>query len=276
MIHLAGLVEASGSELRQLSRTIHVTATGGEFGVPDLNAAKQWLRDLGLATEQNEYYVLMPSLREAASDSYVSAALLILRESIDQLVAPGSPDLDSERLLLEADSAAASDPDLQRVSAYARERLDLVRTALVGEIGEEVVLTAARTELLDLGRADLATLVRRVSLESDHFGYDILAPRSGGLSDRLLEVKASTSVGEAVTINLTRNEVEVGLRESGWRLVVCEVTSVDERSGVVVGWCTIGELEPMLPTDNGDGRWQQVRMSVQVGSLRSDLPPAVV
>jgi len=84
----------------------------------------------------------------------------------------------------------------------------------VGEIGEDIVTGAARSELLDLGHADLARAVRRVSLISDQLGYDVVAPRVGG-PNRLLEVKATTGPhDDPIRIHLSRNEAAVGARRT--------------------------------------------------------------
>ena len=58
--------------------------------------------------------------------------------------------------------------------------------------GEDLVVDAARAELQQLGHADLACSLCRVSLTSDQLGYDVTAPRVGG-PPRLLEVKTSTA-----------------------------------------------------------------------------------
>ncbi len=277
MAHLVGLVEDPGSDMRQLSRTFDVTATGGEFGVSDLNAAKQWLLGLSLALERDSYFVLVPALFDARAESDNAAIALILRESIDHLLtSAASAVIDAGELINRVRTSAPDDSIFERVTPFIHERLDLARRALVGEIGEEVVLAAARDELVGLGRPDLAARARRVSLESDHFGYDVLAPRARGANDRLLEVKSSISIGRSVHVYLTRNEAEVGTRERAWTLVVCNVTSLDERTGEVVGWCTRSELEPLLPNDQESGRWEQARLSLSVDDLRSGLPSAVV
>lgn len=275
MAHLVGVVEDSGSELRVLSRTFEVTATGGEFGIPDLNAAKAWLLNLRLAEEQSGYFVLADALTGVESLGDETVRLVILREAVDQVLSsPSTVDVDG--VLGEIRKAAAQDPVFAGASLFAEERVDLARRVLVGEIGEEVVLSSVREELTGLNRPDLAANARRVSLESDRFGYDVLAPRLGDFADRLLEVKASTTVTEVVRFYLTRNESKVGRTEKAWRLVVCEVTNLDERAGSVVGWCTSGELASNLPTDNGAGRWEQVQISLRVADLRPGLPPAVV
>jgi hypothetical protein len=69
-------------------------------------------------------------------------------------------------------------PDAQRrqeLLLALAQRFDDTHRRLIGEIGEDLVLEAARAELQQVGHADLARSVRRVSLTSDQLGYDVTA-----------------------------------------------------------------------------------------------------
>ena len=105
-------------------------------------------------------------------------------------------------------------------------RFDETLQRLVGDIGEEIVVNAARSELRAMGRPELAREVRRVSLLSDQLGYDVSAPRVSG-RPRLLEVKATTAelVGPSVNAHLSRNEADTGAALADWALVICAITT---------------------------------------------------
>ena len=141
---------------------------------------------------------------------------------------------------------------------------------LIGEIGEEIVLAAVRRELIEAGQADSAGKARRVSLQSDAFGYDVLAPRLTG-PPRLLEVKASTRAD--ISFVLTRNEAAVGSENpADWFLVFCRVEDTDARAGTIIGWSGRGTLASQLPEDRGNGQWQSVRIALANETLISGLP----
>jgi hypothetical protein len=146
----------------------------------------------------------------------------------------------------------------------------------VGEIGEDVVVDAAREELAALGHTDLVRDVRRVSLLSDQLGYDVSAPRVGG-GPRLLEVKSTTGdeLKNAWSVHLSRNEADVGAAFPEWALVICVVTSVEQRAGSVVGWCPRGELDDLLPSDGPSGRWEQALVEIPAALLSGGLPSPV-
>lgn len=156
-----------------------------------------------------------------------------------------------------------------------RFRWDDAHRQEIGAIGEEVVASTARGELETLGHPDLARRVRRVSLDSDQLGYDVSAPRVTG-PPRLLEVKATTiEEPDAFTVHLSRNEAEVGLRyPEHWALVTCRVSNIANRQGVIVGWCTAKALEPMLPADTTDARWESAEVRIRLDLLEPDLPRA--
>jgi len=114
-----------------------------------------------------------------------------------------------------------------------------------------------------------------LSLESDQLGYDVSAPRVVG-ANRLIEVKATTALhDETVSVHLSRNEAETGLRYRDWALVVCLVTDSVRREGEIVGWQMATALAPALPVDSTAGRWEVATLLMNVADLLPGLPPAV-
>lgn len=147
--------------------------------------------------------------------------------------------------------------------------------AMLGAAGEEAVVNACREELSSTGAPNLAQSVRRVSLESDHHGYDVLAPRVGH-APRLLEVK--TQIGHspsAFRFHLTRNEYDVGRDEPNWSLVVCTAAAGDLHDIQIGGWCSADALRPYLPND-GNGRWLEALVILPKSTLRDGMPSAIV
>jgi hypothetical protein len=150
-------------------------------------------------------------------------------------------------------------------------KFDDARAQLVGDIGEEIVVQVARDQLSGLGHPELAARVRRVSLGSDALGYDVTAPRTTG-SRRLFEVKASTS-SEEVRFFLSRNERAISMDyPDDWFLVFCRIDDIERRLGAIVGWCSADSLTPHVPSNNGDGRWESVCLTLPASALHPELP----
>jgi hypothetical protein len=151
-------------------------------------------------------------------------------------------------------------------------RIDREANETLGERGEEVVVNSCRTQLIELGRPDLAEKVQRVSLISDQLGYDVTAPRANE-SSRRLEVKTTSRRGSSLTVYLSRNELTYGLRDPDWMLVICQATEVGPIS--VVGWCHAGVLEPSIPRDvSSRAAWVSARFDLSLADLELGLPPA--
>lgn len=146
--------------------------------------------------------------------------------------------------------------------------------AALGAAGEEAVERACRVDLAARGAHDLARAVERVSLISDHFGFDVRAPRIGG-APRLLEVKTQIGHGPAAfRFHLTRNEYDVGRDEPTWSVVVCTSANRTLNEIEIGGWCSADALRPYLPND-GHGRWMEALVVLPRSALRGGLPSAV-
>lgn len=269
-IHVASLLDRRGSRVVDARESYWHRATGGLFAPPDLELGERLLVDCGLVDERGGKLYPLPELEQLLDGVFDDAVSVICARAAAAAPAPPAPEEFEGRL-------AELLPDAERreelLLALGR-RFDDARQRLLGAIGEEVVVAALRRELESLGYPELARTVRHVSLESDQAGYDISAPRVAG-TRRLLEVKATTNVGDAILFHLSRNEAEVGLRFREWSLVICHVTDVGRRAAQIVGWCTAQHLEPSFPADSTGGRWEAAAMTVTIADLIPGLPSAV-
>jgi hypothetical protein len=230
-------MDANGVSTTELDAAFHGAVTQGRFPRPDLFNAHQLLLSRGLL------------------------------EIIDARTVPQKPILVIQKL---ADSEAIPLLAHLLMSVDDLETDDVERREEVGALGEEAVVAWCVDELKELGREDLAAQVQRVSLVSDHFGYDVSAPT---LLDegRMLEVKATTSTS-TFRFFLTRNEYEVGRRNAQrWALVACRVVG---NQATVIGWCRVSELERYIP-DDANGRWTEALVYLPRYALLAGAPSAI-
>ncbi len=81
--------------------------------------------------------------------------------------------------------------------------------AEIGEFGEKLALEYEVERLTAIGRQDLAALVRRVSIKSDAFGYDIESYDLIGTKIKKIYIEVKTTVNKLdVDFQVSRNEVE--------------------------------------------------------------------
>lgn len=270
-LHVAALLDHTGSLVADARETYWRRATGGTFGPPDLRLGERLLVDCGLVTERDGTLYPLPDLSALLDGTIDDAVATISVRSLTASVDDG--------LLAPEQTAAIAElvPDPARreeLLAALGRRFDDSYRRLLGGIGEELVVAALREELTELGYPELARAVRHLSLETDQAGYDISAPRIVGPS-RLIEVKATTSADEqAHSVHVSRNEADTGARQADWSLVICRVTDVDARVGEALGWCTAARLADLLPTDLPRGRWESAVVSVPAALLVPGLPSA--
>ncbi len=111
-------------------------------------------------------------------------------------------------------------PKVKSVKKYSKLRnIDVIRKvnyiekakadAEIGELGEQLALEYEVRRLTDLGRPDLVGEVRRVSIKSDAFGYDIESVNviNGKAKKIFIEVKTTINKMD-VDFQVSRNEVE--------------------------------------------------------------------
>ncbi len=78
--------------------------------------------------------------------------------------------------------------------------------AFTGSKGEAIVLQEERKRLNALGRGDLAKRVKRISVDDDSIGYDILSYEENG-AERYIEVKASAQLSQGLRFYMSANEM---------------------------------------------------------------------
>jgi uncharacterized protein DUF3883 len=282
-LHAAAIVDTGGSPTADARESYWHHATGGSFPPPDLRRGERLLVDCGLLIEHAGS--LMPTRAlEAILAGSVEDALATLCQHALEITRPATARIavDLKGPAPEAETTAAIAalvPDAERreeLLLALAQRFDDTHRRLVGEIGEDLVVDAARAELRQLGHAELARSVRRVSLTSDQLGYDVAAPRVGGPS-RLLEVKTTTAaqLGAALDIRVSRNEADTGQQLADWALVICAIDDLERRQGQIVGWCPHDAIADALPHDTTTGRWEQARLQLADTALMRGLPSAI-
>jgi hypothetical protein len=256
---------------------------GSEVDFDELELAEAGLREAGLLRVVGARLVPTPRLRAACATGepmlfeQLLGLILEASEPLWLITAAGEGDQLAAELVPDEVVAALStviaDPARREAFLLGRARtVDANRRAALGEAGEDAVVAACRQQLLAADASEAAAGVRRVSLISDELGYDVVAPRLDR-SLRRLEVKATRSSAAAVTVVLTRNEIEVGRADPDWSLVVVRVAQGGEYA--VVGHATTDPLEPLLPADGHElGRWQSAALRLAVGDLEPGLPTA--
>jgi len=243
-------------------------ADGGILSPADLGIGEELLIASGLAIQQDAYLVITSEcVGLLAANRDELAAVLCLRAIAER------SNLSTEEEELAHDMEHLFDDEaLQRqVLRSIASLYDGARLAEIGTIGEELVLSRVKMELVALGHQNLADQVRWVSQLDDSAGYDIAAPYIGG-GERLLEVKSTNVDGDVITIHLSRNEAETGMIRRDWLLIVCRVTSVESRLGVVLGWMTVKDIESRFPVDSSGGKWESVAISLDVHELVPGIP----
>lgn len=89
------------------------------------------------------------------------------------------------------------------------------RNRELGSRGEKIVMDLEVHRLRSSGRKDLAKKVKRVSMESDSYGYDVASYEIDG-RERFIEVKATSSKVGPAKFFITANELRTALREENF------------------------------------------------------------
>jgi hypothetical protein len=266
-VRVARMIDQSGSELTDVARSYHQQSSGAYYPEPDMAKGQALLVDCGLLRQEGTRLVPSPELLAIGLEDDIEASGQLTLRAIATL----PPDTTGEELQAAVDAAPLSAEQREEFLLALGAKFDDAQRVLVGEIGEELVVLAAKEDLVALGHSDLAAQVRRVSLGSDALGYDITAPRTSG-AKRLLEAKASVDADTA-RFFLSRNEWETGLSYlDDWFLVYCRIDDTKARAGEVVGWCTAQDLADHAPNDHGAGRWSSVCIELPTTQLRPGLP----
>lgn len=272
-VHVAAVLDDNGSRVVDADESYWRRATGGLYAPPDLRLGQRLLIDLGLVRQRDDMLYPTPNLRRLVDRADDESAAALALWAAEQAIDPTAPPPSADALAATLDELVDDPERREQMLIALGRRFDDSYQRMLGEIGEEIVVAAARSELDTLGYPDLARRVRRISLETDEAGYDVTAPRIMG-SVRLLEVKAtSTAVASEVSVHLSRNEYETGSRyPTDWALVICQVTDVEARDGEILGWTTAATLGPLMPTDVPHGRWESALLTLEVEALLPGLP----
>ena len=266
-MQVALILGPEGSLQVEASESYWKRSGGGEFGPVDFGLGEQLLLDTEIIERRGPSLVPLIDLGILLDGDIGDAvAFICSRISLD-LVDIKTSDWDLENLIPDSERRA------EVLGAMSRKYDDTIMK-LVGQIGEEIVVSQCRHELGKLGRADLARKVRQVSLEDDGAGYDIVAPRIGGAS-RMLEVKATTSDVDPLDFYVSRNEATVGLGDKSWAIVVCVNINVKDRSGEILGWIAGHRLTQDLPQDSPRGNWQTAKLSIPRDQFNPGMPSAI-
>jgi hypothetical protein len=271
-LNVASVLDRGGSHRSAADETYWHHATGGVFPPQDLKRGEELLIQCGLVIERDRTLFPIAELDSLLGGSVDDAYVVLVERVLQAAVEAGKPaTLPSEEALASLVPDAARREEL--LLALGRT-FDDERNRALGAAGEQLVVTAAREELISLGRTELAREVRQLSLISDQLGYDVVAPRLNG-SGRLLEVKATGRDEDLLVVHLSRNEAKTGERYGDWALVICIVEEFDPPAGRIAGWCSYGTLADRLPVDTPSGRWEQAELTIDQKELSTGLPRAV-
>jgi hypothetical protein len=137
----------------------------------------------------------------------------------------------------------------------------------IGLKGELAVISELKTQL----DVNFHKRIQHVSLKDDRTGFDIVAPSVLSTSqNRKLEVKTTCRPGKHFNFYISRNEYEVGCRETSWRLVFVELND-----GIpnVLGNLTINTLLDRVPIDQGnDITWKSAKVKILKSEIIDSLP----
>jgi Domain of unknown function (DUF3883) len=280
---LAGhaLTAENGTPLSQLPASWLRTPSDGVYSPGELNAGCALLIEARFVSVSDQIVIPAVDLNGLLAQAEDDACREILYRLIDERrpLWIGSATADGEvapEMIPDAAAAALRqafpDPaEREKFLLAMGRRFSDADAKRIGELAEAHVTEVCRTQLDDVGRSDLAALVRRVSLTSDQLGFDVTAPRLDR-STRRLEVKGTRTVGPHLLIVISLNEAKVAARDPNWFLVVCRVATDD--TVVVLGWTTYALLAPRLPVDQVDrGGWLSAAVPIEESELTSGLPP---
>ena len=198
----------------------------------------------------------------------VWAGLLVLPPSQFLVLVPTSV---SQCFRIAGLEAYDTDPTVQewlRALRRGLETWDTDSLVEIGEAGEILCVAYERARLRSAGRDDLAERVRRVSVESDAYGYDVTSfvgsactlPEVPSSSVLRIEVKASTHVREGrFQFFVTANEWATALEyQEGYRFDLWEIEDADIQRpvGRLRAVLAVADLMATLPENRSAiARW---------------------
>lgn len=253
------LVGPNGAEASSLSDSYLHLVSDKRFPVPDLKLAEAFLFFGGFLIE---------------NDGYVRRTLEPEAEHVPEMLAMSgvSGGADPDAMVRDLEPFIDSENDRKDIVAWLHESADDEARSRLGALGEEFVVAQCRDALENAGRPELASQVRRVSLVSDAYGYDVSAVRTtSGSKPRLIEVKTSGLGWNPARVYLTRHEFNVAMQNQGdWFLVLVDASREAELQ--LLGHLTPELLAPHAPLNRGHGRWETMRIGIPLALLTPGLP----
>lgn len=266
---VATIIGTNGARIEDVKESYWRRAGGGQQSPRDLGIGQDLLMSCGLVALNGEWLIPTIECHSLIDADEVDAAVVLCSRALDSQSAidPGDPEVRVDLSILVPEESRR-----QHLIDGLAAKFDDLQRRLVGSIGEELVIAAARSELRALGRFDLARQVQQVSMHNDRAGFDVAAPRLDG-SVRSMEVKSTTSFDPHVFVYVSRNEFEAGRKNrENWSLVICEIADTTKREGRVVGWCSSDFVEEQAPVDTSHCRWESLRIEVATADLIPSMP----
>lgn len=270
-LHVARVIGSSRARLVDTRESYWRRALGGTLSPTDLRIGEELLLACNLIELIGDDLVVTGQLVDlVASDADELAAYLCLRG----VAVLATAQIQSDTFLAELAGLVLDGSRRERIVRGLLHLFDDAALKEIGNIGEEIVESRLKEELVALGHPHLAAKVVRVSLFDDTAGYDIWAPCIGG-GERLLEIKSTTRDRDPIVIHISRNEADTGIQRRDWSLVVCHVSSIENREGEIEGWSTVRELSMRFPSDSPNGLWEIAKVSIPRARLIPGIPGGV-
>lgn len=234
-----------------------VRSTPGYADLPEsqYHIALDWLVEQGFVVEHSGYRLAPDAarstenqLREWILEHAIQTAVPSWLALFSDDAAPAD-DLPDD-LVVAAEALELGPTDAWLAACRANGLVDTQNRKLVGAAGEKAIVSLL--EDADLG------IVDHVAAARDGVGYDVSV--TTGDHEWHLEIKTTTKRAR-LAMFLSRNEWEVGRRDSQWRLVL--VGLLGETSELaVIGNVARAEIEHLLPADrSGLARWESSRVT---------------
>jgi hypothetical protein len=277
----ASLLTAPRMLADDAARAYQSSPDGGRFSEQDLRDGEALLISAGMVSLAGAVLKVSPVAETLAQLDDETATLAVVTRLLERRpplwlrgAAGGS---EVSQALIPDDSRAELEgllenhAHMEALLLSAARRADKVRLRGSAAIGRAFVEEACRRQLTEAGATTLAAGVRRVGDLTEALGYDLVAPTLAG-TNRRLAVRTTRRAGWRAEVSLSRTEIEVGLADPAWALVVCELK--DDTTVHIAGWCRAAELTGLIPADqHPHGRWVQASLLLMQAVLEPDLPP---
>lgn len=254
------VIDSNGSLVDNVNNSYKRLSTNGIFTSNELVIGGRLLIDVGLVVEENNFLHLS-SLAKSLRDGEEKHLKAVIFASAQRLIENESKFL--AKNLDSVFSPTSNIPKSQTINHAVLEK--------IGAVGEEIVLQNIRSIFLNKNRSDLARLVKRVSLISDEFGYDIEVVTPGGTNLKI-EVKSSVEMPkDKVEFFITRHESVVSCNSQNWYLIFCFVSDVESSVGEVIGWIDNSTLIKAWPVDSAFSSWKLAEIFQEKSLFNGDL-----